>query len=92
MKLSAYVKEKGTKNYKVIEGEYPTKAAFGNDLKANGYTVVRISNKRDLAAQETGKYKSFSEMKEMAKKLWSKNPELWASELAMVENISKISL
>ncbi len=92
MKLSAYVREKGTKNYTVIERDYPTKTAFYYDLRGNGYAVVRISNNRDLAAQDTGDYKSFSEMKEMAKKLWSKNPELWASELAMVENISKISL
>lgn len=63
MNLSAYVRDKKTKQYTVIVRDYPSKEKFRKDLNANGYAVVRISNNRDLAAQDKGNYKSFNELK-----------------------------
>lgn len=90
MKLSAYCRDRQTKQYLVIERDiYKNKTEFSRELKANGYTVIRISNKRDLAAQNIG-YKSFAEIKKLAKDFWSKNPELWKDELLKFERIANI--
>ncbi|WAB25024.1 hypothetical protein M3_0073 [Lysinibacillus phage vB_LfM_LysYB1] len=62
MELSAYVRDKDTGEETVIVRDYPSKVKFAKDLKMNGYSVIRISNKRDLAAQNFG-YESYTKMK-----------------------------
>lgn len=91
MKLSAFVKDRETKELTVIErDDYSTKAAFTADLKANGYIVKRISNKRDLAAQDHG-FESFAAMKKLSS-MYIENPTLWAKELKQLAEIAAIEL
>ncbi len=91
MLLSAYVKEKNAKHYHLIERDcYTSKAKFASELRSNGYIVIRISNKRDIAAQNHN-YASFSEMKN-SYKFMHKNPELWKRELNEIKEIEKIEL
>lgn len=53
MELTAYVKIKQTKQKEFItRNHYKSKEAFWKDLENMGYIVIRISNKRDIAAQE----------------------------------------
>ena len=53
MHLLAYVKSKQTKQKEFITSDnYRSKEAFWRYLEDVGYTVIRISNNRDLAAQE----------------------------------------
>lgn len=63
MKLSAYVRNRQTKNFELIIRDcYKTKEAFWIDLELNGYTVIRISTNRDLAAMDDG-FETFAAMK-----------------------------
>ena len=41
-KLTACVREKGSKDYMLITSKYPSKKAFYDDLRANGYCVRSI--------------------------------------------------
>lgn len=53
MLLTAYVKSRETKKTDFISSEsYKSKEAFWKHLEQNGHIVIRISNRRDLAAQE----------------------------------------
>ena len=53
MKLTAYVKDKQTNQKEFItSSQYRNKEAFWEYLEEIGYTVIRISHNRDLAAQE----------------------------------------
>lgn len=91
MKLTACVKNRETKNYKIIDGEYNTKKSFRQALNENGYIVKRISNNRDKAAQNEG-FENFSKLREMVKILWSKDSELWENELEVFKTIKSIKL
>lgn len=53
MRLVAYVRIKQTNQKEFITSEqYRSKEAFWRYLESIGYTVIRISNNRDIAAQE----------------------------------------
>jgi len=91
MFLSAYVKDKETKQYSVMTQEdYTSKESFRKDLVRNGYSVTRISNKRDLAAQDHN-YESFTEMKKNLE-FYNENPELWKNEIELIKEIKNIEL
>ena len=93
MYLSAYVRNKETKQYTVIVHEdYKTKDSFKRDLISNDYTVIRISNKRDLATQDTGDFASFAELKKTYADFIKKDPELWSDKKELIENIQNIEL
>ena len=91
MYLSAYVKNKETKQYTIItHEEYTSKELFRKDLVRNGYSVTRISNKRDLTAQDHN-YESFTEMKKNLE-FYNENPELWKNEIELIKEIQSIEL
>lgn len=91
MFLSAYVRERNAKHYHIIERDcYTSKAKFAAELRSNGYLVIRISNKRDIAAQKHN-YISFAEMKN-ARKFMYREPSLWRDEISEIEEIKKIPL
>lgn len=90
MILSAYVRDRQTKEYLVVEKNYPTKEAFKRDLHGNGYTVKRISNKRDIAAQNCN-YESFAVMKKNMD-LYMTDPKLWKYEINRIKEIEAIKL
>ena len=61
--LHAYVRHPETKKYGyIIRDRYQTKTEFKHALQRHGYTVVRISTTRDLAAQKYG-FETFAAMK-----------------------------
>ena len=89
MFLSAYVKNKQTKKYSVIEhNSYSSKESFRKDLISNGYSVTRISNRRDIEAQNHN-YESFLEMKKLLS-FYNQNPELWENEINRIKEIERI--
>ena len=87
MKLTAYVRDRDTKKHSLITSEYETKENFRKDLVGNGYTPIRISNTRDLEAQEYG-YTGVAELNEMVR-FWSKkeNKGIFTTELEMAKKI-----
>ncbi len=48
MKYIASVRDKETKERKILTYEYPTKKAFRTDLIGNGYTVYFITTEEDF--------------------------------------------
>ena len=70
MKLSAYVRDRETKQYFTITREFATKTEFKSILISNGYTVVRISNNQDIAAQEHS-FITFATMKKNLSTYWA---------------------
>ena len=92
MYLSAYIRHKETKEYSVMTHEdYNTKDSFRKDLISNGYTVIRISNKRDLAAQDHN-YPTFLELKKSYSEFIKQDPILWKNEKELIEEIESIEL
>ena len=62
MKLSAYCRDRQTKQYLIIERDtYKNKTEFSRELKANGYTVIRIINNRTYCSKY--RYKFFRTQK-----------------------------
>lgn len=90
MILSAYVKDKQTKEKTVIESDYKSKKDFAFDLRANGYAVIRISNKRDLEAQNHG-FESLAAMKKIYD-FHMQKPELWEREIEKFNEIRGVRL
>lgn len=89
MWFSAFVRNKQTNEKRLIEDiDYITKKDFANDLRSNGYTVIRISNKRDLKAQEMN-FSSVDVLKKMIN--WEKrngfNTERYEEMLKEIEEI-----
>jgi len=70
MLLSAYVRDRETKQYSTITRDYPTKTKFKSVLISNGYTVVRVSNNQDIAAQEHS-FETFAAMKKNTSTYWA---------------------
>lgn len=93
MKLGAYVRNRYSKECKMIcDDHYRTKKDFKVDLKANGYTVIQISNLRDIECQNHG-YENFSQMfPKCLLKMYQKNTELWSDELALYEQIKNMEV
>ena len=61
--LHAYVRHPRTRKYGYItRDQYKTKTEFENILRRHGYTVIRISTTRDIAAQKYG-FETFAAMK-----------------------------
>lgn len=73
--------------------DYDSKQAFKQDLQRNGYTVIRISNKRDMECQNTMNYESFSKaFPKFLLDIWTANPDLFDYELAEYHRIKNIEL
>ena len=94
MFLSAYVRDKETKReFIMVREDYTSKEKFARDIRANGYSVIRISNKRDLAAQDkTGDYATFTEMKKDFEARFGYNREFWADKFELIKEIEAIEL
>jgi len=92
MYLMALVRNKKTKQTEVITREnYTSKKKFARDLRANGYAVISILNKRDIAAQEDG-FKTFKEMKKFYEEFYATKPNIFSKELEKLEKIKSIEL
>lgn len=97
MFLSAYVRDKQTKETLIIRQQnYKTKKAFKEELQNNGYTVIRISNSQDLAAQDKG-FETVTALRKKVRYIQEVYPDkhpkrkMWESELEEVENKSLVA-
>lgn len=85
--LHAQVKHKTTNRKGIItRTKYSSKEQFWEALEKHNYTVIRISNNRDLAAQEYG-FETFSAMKKHDKQF----REMMEKDSAVTEIIESIS-
>lgn len=78
MELHAYVKDRETKELKLLSRDYPSKESFWRELEANGYIVRRISTDLDLKAMDYG-FETWSALKKQDK--WLFEQFGWYSEL-----------
>lgn len=87
MYLSGYVRDKETNQHLVIEQtDYTSKEKFAKDLRSNGYAVIRISNKRDIQAQDHG-YESVAAIKKQRKDYISFGQDVFTSAIEKLDNI-----
>lgn len=91
MHLSAYVRCKQTKEYtNIARDTYTSKDTFAADLRCNGYAVVRISNNRDIAAQDAG-FVTFAAMQKHYQIYYSWS-DSYADKMARLAEIAALPL
>ena len=66
MMYEAFVRNKETKETKVIKMDYPNKKSFAADLKANGYSIKFIATE-DTYDEECAKYEARLEAKRLGR-------------------------
>lgn len=69
MHLFAFVKDEDGNNKIIEDNDYPDKKSFENDLRANGYTVRRINDEKDMFIMDNSDYRSLNEVTNKIKQI-----------------------
>lgn len=67
--LFAFVKDEDGNNKIIEDSDYPDKNSFKKDLQANGYTVRRINDEKDMYIMDHSDYRSVNELTNKIKQI-----------------------
>lgn len=90
--LVAYAKNEDGEWRTIEDNDYPSKKAFADDLKANGYTNIKVKDDADLWLLDNSNYASMSALERdlrFAKKLADESPNItvWKTDYENLKNI-----